>query len=583
MTHRRVCSLVAPPGLALALFLAGCGSQSDTGLPPLDASRSPSAATTDADSGTGLADVPTTTPGSAPGIVTNPGVDPDALLRAVVQLVQTAPTNPGGSHFDIAKDYLNLYFADASPADFHLSDASRAYLKEHLGPAGEKAIADLEVKTFTVRDARHIEDCLLLSAVARRVAGDGDDLTRVRRVFDWLVRQVQLVPAGALAVPGGMQAQARPYDVLMRAMATEQGGWAERAWLFLSLCRQLGLDAGLVIYTPPSRGILEVQPAAAPAAPAQAVWCAAVLVEGQPYLFDCRLGLPIPGPDGQGVATLEQAITDPTILAQLDLPGRPYPARLADLQNGKLHIWVDSSLGHLSARMRQLQDRLAGRDRMVLYRDPAEQHAAFATALGDRFSDSKLWDLPMQVEYQLFNDPRFVEATQYAIMIFDSKWPLLPARLAQLRGELPAAVQSYAAFRFSENPVENDGKTPIPPPVADVLDQYATYFLGLAKLDQGEDELARKMFEQTIRLLPAPGPRSPYFALYRWGAHTNLGYIHEAQGRPIEAIRHLAEPQATPQEPANLLRARRLIWEHPFVPDAPETPADAPRTAANAR
>ena len=107
------------------------------------------------------------------------------------------------------------------------------------------------MKTFTVKDARHIEDCLLLSTVARRVAGDGDDLTRVRRVFDWLVRQVQLVPAGSLAMPGGSQAQARPYDVLMRGMATEQGGWAERSWLFMSLCRQLGLDAGLVVYDPP--------------------------------------------------------------------------------------------------------------------------------------------------------------------------------------------------------------------------------------------------------------------------------------------------------------------------------------------
>ncbi len=37
----------------------------------------------------------------------------------------------------------------------------------------------------------------------------------------------------------------------MRGMATEEGGtWAERGWLFMSLCRQLGIDVGLITYTP---------------------------------------------------------------------------------------------------------------------------------------------------------------------------------------------------------------------------------------------------------------------------------------------------------------------------------------------
>ena len=36
-------------------------------------------------------------------------------------------------------------------------------------------------------------------AIASRVGGTGDDLVRVRRVFDWIMRQIQLVPAGSLA------------------------------------------------------------------------------------------------------------------------------------------------------------------------------------------------------------------------------------------------------------------------------------------------------------------------------------------------------------------------------------------------
>ena len=46
------------------------------------------------------------------------------------------------------------------------------------------------------------------------------------------------------------QVFARPYDVLLRGMATEADGiWAERAWLFMVLCRQIGIDTGLITYS----------------------------------------------------------------------------------------------------------------------------------------------------------------------------------------------------------------------------------------------------------------------------------------------------------------------------------------------
>ena len=107
----------------------------------------------------------------------------------------------------------------------------------------------------------------------------------------------------ALAFGGGPQAYARPYDVLIRGMATEaQGVWAERAWLFISLCRQLEIDAGLITYTrstsletPVPRYGLPVETEAAlyglrrgPKPPI--VWICAALVDDKAYLFDARLG-----------------------------------------------------------------------------------------------------------------------------------------------------------------------------------------------------------------------------------------------------------------------------------------------------
>src|SRR6185437_10197642 len=111
-------------------------------------------------------------------------------------------------------------------------------------------LRNLQNPRWELRDARHVEDCMLYYSVANRVAGAGDDLTRVTRLFDWLVRQIKLVPAESLGAPQLRQAYARPYDVLMRGIATEADGyWAERSWVCMALCRQLGIDSGLIVYS----------------------------------------------------------------------------------------------------------------------------------------------------------------------------------------------------------------------------------------------------------------------------------------------------------------------------------------------
>lgn len=564
--------------LSSLVVLSGCGEDPETApLTPV-----PGAGGGDAGTGAGAGEAALD---ELPGTMDSAplsDVDPESLLRAVVSLIRSAASNPGGDNFTIAKDHLNHFFAGSNPADFALSEASRAYLREQFGQGADQALTNLETPTFTIQDSRHIEDCLLLQQLARRVAGDGDDLTRVRRVFDWVIRQVQLVPAGSLAPPGLSQAAARPYDVLLRGMATEQGEWAERSWLFIALCRQLGIDAGLIVYEPAS-GAGDASAKQDDATPERRslAWIVTVIVEGKPYLFDCGLGMPIPGPDGKGVATLFQAMDDPSVLSQLDLPGRPYSTHQDVLSKAKITVMLDSTVGQMSPRMRQLQLNLAGRDRMMLFRDPAEEDAVFAKALGDRFGGTSLWKLPIEVNTLLFTDPNFVTATQHAIRFFDSALPLLPARMSQIRGELAAAIESYAGFGFAEVPVLNDGKTIIPKPLADVLDQYATYYLGLAKLDQNRPDKADDFFEQSLRILPEIDPKNFYVSMFRWGAETNLGLIRAELGDRAGAIRYLTAPQPTTQEHGNLLRARALIWENPFATDSPAT--DSPLSSEAAR
>jgi hypothetical protein len=501
-----------------------------------------------------------------------------AILNSVMQLIQSAPTNPGGDNFTIAAQHLNQFFAGSSPAAFKLDARATEYLTSRVGA---EAIRDLENPLFTIRDARHIEDCLLYHAIVQRVAGEGDDLSRVRRVFDWMVRHVQLVPPGSLAPAGGAHAQSRPYDVLLRGMAVEEGAWAERSWVFMSLCRQLGIDCGIVLYEVRSRTLTGLAATEPPADRRAVVWACAALVDGRPYLFDARIGRPIPKADGSGVATVDDAASDPRILAGLDLPGEfAYVATQSDIAGGKLTVWTDWSPAYFCARMRNLQENLGGRNRMVVYRDPAAVEAAFAQALGGRFAGIARWDLPLQVNYLLFNDSRFVESSLYAVQFFDAKLPLLPARMYQLRGALDDSVTKYVNFRRPLEPLLINKKQPVPAAVQQSLDQYATYFLGLAKLDQGDADNAEYYFRETLKLLPEPGRDESYIAMYRWGALSNLARLYDDQGKIPLAIRYYSEPKPTAQYHGDLLRARELVWRKPFVPDESGNTAPKAGTAA---
>lgn len=500
-----------------------------------------------------------------------------AVLDSVVKLIESAalapPTPPGGqSNFSLAAGQLNYYFEGAPDDEFAMAGPARAYLLPKVKEVGIRAMED---RRFTDRDARHIEDCLLYRAVAARIAGQGDDLARIRRLFDWVVRQVQLVPVGTLVPPDHPdypQAQARPYDVLVRGLASEEAGdgtWAERSWVFLALCRQINIDAGLVVLRPGTDRPIR--------------WACVAVADGRAYLFDARIGLAIPGPGGAGVATLEEAAADPEILARLDLPGESaYGVTHADLA-GPVRILIDSGTGYLSPRMRALQDRLASRNRMILHRDPAAQRDAFTNALGPRIEAVELWPIPLMVETRLFTDPAFNAATGYTLQLFDANKfaPLMRGRMAQLRGNIDGeagAIRYYVSFRMEENlgspePGNPKKSLPIPAEVRRSLDLYATQFLALCHLDRGRPDQARFLFEQTLALLDRPG-RGVLDPPVRWGARTNLGRLAEGRGAAGPAIGYYTAADPTGQRHGDLLRARDLLWSDPMAPAVtPPAPA----------
>ena len=509
----------------------------------------------------------------------------EAILSSVIRLIQSAATTPGGQHFAIAVQNLNEYFEQGTrPSDYYLSVDSRKFLQSQPFIGTTEAIRALESPTFGIMDARHIEDCMLYNEIATRVGGERlpgevDDLPRVRRLFDWMVRHVQLVPALSLAPPDSPQAQARPYDVLLRGMATEAGGgWSERGWLFMSLCRQLGVDVGLVAYTPrraPASLSIAPPPEGDEAENQVVHWVCAALIGDKAYLFDQRLGIAIPDAKGDGVATLEDAMTDPLILDRLDLPGQaPYPTNRASLlASGKVTILIDSSRGYFSPKMRLLQERLTGKNRTILFRDPIEEGRHFLQVLKGRLGDYQAWPLPYSTETLLFTEPNFTKATLYTLRPFDGQLPLLYARFAQLKGDHPEAIRQYVAMRLATGAMRRDKKTPISPAEQHEIDIYATYFLALAHLEQKNISQAEFFFKQLLERTPPFALNQREFCrLFRWGAATNLGHLARDNGDIPAATRYLSAPIPTLQVHGNFWIARELLWRAPMSPTGPPLP-----------
>jgi hypothetical protein len=298
------------------------------------------------------------------------------------------------------------------------------------------------------------------------------------------------------------------------------------------------------------------------------VWICAALIEGKLYLFDARTGLEISGPRGTGVATLDDALTDPSVLGRLDLPGLSSYETTRDAllaSPSKIGILIDSSPEYCAPRMALLQGSLAGKHRTVLYRNPVDERDRFAQALGAHAGNVTFWELPALVEALLFNNARFVDATLRTLALFNSRYPLVYARIKQLRGEFPEAIHAYVVLRFAENPA-------IPKEDQKALDAYATYYMGLCHLEQGQADLAKSKFEQTLKLLPEPGAGQPFYHMFRWGAQANLGRLCAAKGDRARAIAYLSQFEPTRQRHGNLVAAFDLLWRDPTAPVAPELP-----------
>lgn len=415
--------------------------------------------------------------------------------------------------------------------------------------------ADFDAQTDVValRDQRWLAD------IARIARGDAvDDLAIAENLFRWTVRSLAIVTDPPM-VPSESTPGSRwllPGEILLAGRASA----AQRSWIFLELLRHAGLD-GVMLAT------------GGDDATAPRPWIPALISGGEAYLFEPTYGLPVPGPDGTGVATLRQAAADAAILGRLSLPDRAYPVQSADLRS--LSVLVAADPATLSRRMRGLEARLAGASAMSLAVDPAALAARAAAALPEAAADrSGLWAFPWETATRRrLPTTQAAVAAELAVMTIAMERvasegslrrgrvlrPLYAARVREFRGDLDGpdgAKAAYLAARPTAAAIRR-ATAGLPPPQADALRRLyeqmkedATYWLGILTLAEGDDEAA---VDYLGRMMIGATPDS------RWtdAARVNLAAALVALGRTADAVEALRS-DASPQRFGSRILAARL-------------------------
>ena len=213
----------------------------------------------------------------------------------------------------------------------------------------------IDGKVFLPQDADFLRSVVWFRDVFSWAKGPKqDDMTIVKELFDWTVKNVVL--AEPLPTPMGLVSQLEWQTLLLG-----QGTPMDRAIVFIELLRQHRLDAFVVRPDGELRNDFPV--------------VVGVRYDGEVYLFDVGLGLPFAAAsevsldDKEGlvvnkVATLRDVAADDSILRRFDLPERPYPATSDDFK--RVVAYAPSTPFQVASRMIPLEQEFSGNVNTVL-------------------------------------------------------------------------------------------------------------------------------------------------------------------------------------------------------------------------
>ena len=322
---------------------------------------------------------------------------------------------------------------------------------------------------------------------------DGDqvkDLTKALTLFDWTVRNIYLLPElqpseqeieqqrlsdAENPIAAGVRftgSQRHPWQTLI----ISRGDYVDRAKVFLMLAREAGLNAAMLI-----------------AGEDKTPWAVGVAIDEKFYLFDTKLGLPIPGEKQGQIATLTEIQNDPKILSSLNLTLKEsladdtkYWVTEDDLStlSAKVYVVPES----LSPRMKGLETSLVGEYRLGLGAFPSKQLEKLPAVEGVK---KGLWDV--EFETYCFREavrnalPRSVSDDQLNDRLrwyyreeayIDNFHPYRTCRVRFFKGDFETleedlarnAVESFQFLTYSDEMIDNIGTDKIMMSIAGLAD-----------------------------------------------------------------------------------------------------------------
>ena len=316
------------------------------------------------------------------------------------------------------------------------------------------------------------------------------ELAKALVLFDWTVRNIYLLPEldptdqeiqqqrlsdAEDPIGAGVRftgSQRFPWQTLMLG----RGDYVDRAKVFMLMAREAGLSAAML-----TTGEDETP------------WAVGVVVEDQYYLFDTKLGLPIPNATPGQIATLQQLKEDPKLLSALNLTleesladDTKYWVTEKDLSTLKAQVYVVPE--SLSQRINGLEDSLVGEYRLALGAFPSKQLEKLPASDG---VEEKLWDvgfnthrfraavreaLPKAVSDDQLNDRLrwyFVEESY-----IDNFHPYRTSRVRFFKGDFESfeedlsrnAIESFQFLTYSQDQIDNLGTDKIMMGIAGLSD-----------------------------------------------------------------------------------------------------------------
>jgi hypothetical protein len=358
--------------------------------------------------------LPATNPSSpSPGA---PGeVSLDAVLRPLAKASDLATYRSALQQYNAE---LARYPEQRPPP---LTDAGQAFLRQQV-QLDDDEINEVAGGTFTLLDAHHVDACLLFHDVVETYLKDCAEESRPTAAFAWAMRQVRLVETDDEPAP--------PAAVLRRGWGNDR----ERTLVFLALLDQLNVPGCMILL---------------PAGP----WACGALLGGEVQLFDARLGVPLPGPNGRGIATLAQVRSEPDVVHQLT----PFLYDVTPEQARRAEVYLACSLSASAPRMRHLQQLLANLCGVRLGQDLPGRARKFQQAeRGPAGASVRLGGKPGPVGaptrvLRAFLPPEEggTDHTRQKQRLFNGTlipWTLLPAQIEDVSQQVDLGIRLRTAF-----------------------------------------------------------------------------------------------------------------------------------------